>query len=164
MKSAITPKSLAVWFLVVLALYLASFYGMEHWNQKNGPWEVAFVSDETGLPSVLISQPKLNITKVKIVFAGERASQTNLSQKVFFDRPATSLPVSMPIGEVIYQDLRAMPGVVTFNFFGHEVELLPRVLIANKKEIRWKSGSVIELTLTNKPAQPPRPPKGWTKE
>jgi len=164
MKSAITPKSLAVWFLVVLALYLASFYGMEHWNQKNGPWEVAFVSDETGLPSVLISQPKLNITKVKIVFAGERASQTNLSQKVFFDRPATSLPVSMPIGEVIYQDLRAMPGVVTFNFFGHEVELLPRVLIANKKEIRWKSGSVIELTLTNKPAQPPTPPKGWTKE
>jgi len=164
MKSAITPKSLAVWFLVVLALYLASFYGMEHWNQKNGPWEVAFVSDETGLPSVLISQPKLNITKVKIVFAGERASQTNLSQNVFFDRPATSLPVSMPIGEVIYQDLRAMPGVVTFNFFGHEVELLPRVLIANKKEIRWKSGSVIELTLTNKPAQPPTPPKGWTKE
>src|SRR3954471_20779457 len=100
MKSAITLKSMAVWFLVVLALYFATFYGMEHWNQKNGPWEVAFVSDETGLPAVVISQPKLNISTVKIIFVGERASQTNVSQNLLFNQPATSLPVPMPIGEV----------------------------------------------------------------
>src|SRR2546426_376073 len=164
MKSAITPKSVALWFLIVLGVYLASFYGMEHWNQKKGPWEVAFNTDAMGNPSIVIDQPGLNISAVEIIFAGEKESPSNLGEKVLFDKPATSLPVPMPLGEVIYQDLRTLPGVVTFNFFGHEVELLPRVLIANKKEIPWKSGSVIELTATNKPAQPPTPPKGWTKE
>ena len=98
---------------------------------------------------------------VEIVFTGERISATNLSEKVLFDKPLTSLPFKMPIGEVIYEDMRTMPGVITFNFFGHEVELLPRVLVVNKKEIPWKSEMILELSATNKPAQPPKPPKGW---
>jgi hypothetical protein len=60
---------------------------------------------------------------------------------------------------VIYEDLTFLPGVVTFDLFGHEVELLPRALIANKKQVPWKSGVTIDLWPTNKPAEPPRPPK-----
>ena len=151
---------MAVWFVIVLGLYLAVFYGIEHWNQRNGPWQVQFVSDNSGNPSAIIEQPKLKIAMVKVVFAGENA-QTNLSQSVSFSRPLASLPCKMPFGEVIYEDLRTLPGVVTFNLFGHEIELLPRVLIVDKKEIPWKSEAAIELSVTNKPAQPPRPPKGW---
>jgi len=161
MKSGLTPKSILVWFAVVLGLYLAAFYGMEYWNSRRGPWEVEFSSDAMGNPSIAIYQPKLRISSVEIIFTGEKVSQTNLAQKVLFDRPLASLPAKMPIGEVIYEDLRTLPGVVTFNFFGHEIELLPRVLIVNKKEIPWQSEKVIELSMTNKPAQPPKPPKGW---
>ena len=161
MKSGLTPKSILVWFAVVLGLYLAAFYVMEYWNSRRGPWEVEFSSDAMGNPSIAIYQPKLRISSVEIIFTGEKVSQTNLAQKVLYDRPLTSLPAKMPIGEVIYEDLRTLPGVVTFNFFGHEIELLPRVLIVNKKEIPWQSEKVIELSVTNKPAQPPKPPKGW---
>jgi len=161
MKAAITPKSIAVWFVVVAVLYLAVFYGIEFSTQRKGPWEVEFTSDNMGNPSIVIDQPKLNISSVEIIFTGEQLSGTNFSQKVRFDQPLTSFPAAMPIGEVIYQDLRSRPGVVTFNFFGHEVELLPRVLIVNKREIPWKSEMVVELSATNKPAQPPKPPKNW---
>jgi hypothetical protein len=60
-------------------------------------------------------------------------------------------------GRVLYEDLTILPGVVTFDLFGHEIELLPRTLIINKKEIPWKSESVLELWPTNKPVQPPKP-------
>ena len=161
MKSPITPKSVALCFLVVLVLYLAVFYAVEYGNHRKGPWEVSFVSDQMGNPSIVISQAKLNISTVEIVFTGEKVSPTNLSEKVLFDKPLAVLPFQTPIGEVIYEDVRALPGVITFNVFGHEIELLPRVLVVNKKEIPWKSEMILELAATNKPAQPPKPPKGW---
>ena len=161
MKSEIRPKTVALWFVIVLGLYLAIFYATEYGNRRRGPWEVEFRSDALGNPSIVIDQPKLHIATVRISFTTETASQTNLSRRVLFERPVATLPYPMPFGEVIYEDLRSLPGVVTFNFFGHEIEFLPRVLIVNKKEIPWKSGALIELSPTNKPAHAPRPPKGW---
>ena len=52
----------------------------------------------------------------------------------------------------------ALPGVITLDLFGHEIELLPRVLIVNKKEVPWQSGLSLVLSPTNKPAIPPKPP------
>ena len=160
MKPGITAKSIIIWFVVVLGLYLAIFYAIEYANQRKGPWEVDFRGDGAGTPSIAIHQPKLHIADVKIIFAGEKGSQSNVARKVVFAEPVDTLPAKMPFGEVIYEDLRTLPGVVTFNFFGHEVELLPRVLIVNKKEIPWKSESILELSATNKLPQPPTPPRG----
>jgi hypothetical protein len=44
--------------------------------------------------------------------------------------------------------------------FGHEIELMPRVLVVNKTEIPWRSGATIDIWPTNKPAEPPKPLKG----
>ena len=161
MKSGITAKAIAIWFAIVAGLYFAVFYGIEYGNHRKGAWEVEFLSDEMGNPSIVIYQPKLKISSVEMIFGDEKVASTNLATKLSFDRPLTSLPFKLPIGEVIYEDLRTLPGVVTFNFFGHEVELLPRVLIVNKKEVSWKSEMVLELSRTNKPPQIPQPPKGW---
>jgi hypothetical protein len=155
MKLAITPRYIAVWFVIVLAVYLASFHGIEYLNHRKGPWEVSFMADAQGNPAIVAYQPRLDISSVEILFSGEKVPQTNLSQRVVFDRPLREVP----FGKVIYADLRTLPGVVTFDLFGHEIELLPRVLIVNKKEIPWKSEMNIELSVTNKPARPPKPPK-----
>lgn len=136
----------------VLVLYFAAFYGCEHVRMRRGPWEVQFQTDEKGRPSVLIDQPRLGISAVRILFVDEQIAATN--QRVAFARPL----VVAPFGKVIYEDLTFLPGVVTFDLFGHEIELLPRVLIVNKKEIPWKSGSIIELTNADKPAIPPKAP------
>jgi len=154
MKSAITPKSIAISFVVVLVLYIAAFNGIEGCRHRKGAWDVAFLTDASGNPSIVVYQLALNISSVELVFSGERIAQTNLSERVLFDRPLKPVP----FGKVIYEDLTVLPGVVTFDLFGHEVELLPRVLFVNKKEIPWKSDTTVELSETNKPAVPPKPP------
>jgi len=155
MKRGISARSVALFFVLVVALYLAIFYGIEFLNHRSGPWEVSFMSDAAGNPAIAVYQPKLNISAVEIILSDEKVAPTNLSQRVSFDQHLKPIP----FGEVIYDDLRALPGVVTFNLLGHEIELLPRVLIVNKREVPWKSDSTLELSATNKPAQPPKPPK-----
>lgn len=153
MKSSFPTKAVVLLFIAVVALYAAVFYGIEYLRMRKGGWEVNFLSDREGNASIVVYQPTLNISSVELVFLGEKIGRTNLSERVLFNRPKKPVP----FGKVIYEDLTSLPGVVTFDFFGHEIELLPRVLIVNKKEIRWKSESVVELSATNKPAQPPKP-------
>ena len=154
MQSGFSAKALIVFFVTVLVLYLGTFYGCEYARARKGPWEVQFLTDSTGQPSIVIYQPKLGISSVEMLFHGEKTSETNVSKRVAFTKPLQSVP----FGKVIYEDLTFLPGVVTFDLFGHEIELLPRVLIVNKKEVPWRSDSTVELTVTNKPAVPPRPP------
>lgn len=153
MKSGFTAKSIVLLFFAVLALYLVVFFGIERARQHKGPWEVNFQTNAEGSPQLIVSQAKLGLSNVKIVVNGENSS--NATGRVSFDH--VKRPV--PFGKVIYEDLTFLPGVVTFDLFGHEIELLPRALIANKKQVAWKSGITIDLWPTNKPAEPPRPPK-----
>ena len=153
-SAGLTPKSVAIVFVVVAAFYFATFWGIERFRKHRGPWEVAFGSDAQGEATLIVSQPALKLSGVRLVVHGERA--TNGPGVVRFDR--VQQPV--PFGRVIYEDLTfRLPGVVTFDLFGHEVELLPRVLIVNKKEVPWQSGATVDLWPTNKPAVPPQPPK-----
>ena len=149
----ITPKSIAAWFFVVLALYLLIFHSTEYWRQRKGSWEVDFITDATANPSIVVYQPRLNISSLELLFPGEKAPKSNFSQRVSFDRPLNKVP----FGRVLYEDLTVLPGVITFDLFGHEVELMPRTLIVNKQEVAWKSESVIELWPTNKLPQPLKP-------
>jgi hypothetical protein len=38
-----------------------------------------------------------------------------------------------------------LPGTLTFRLFGHEIELLPRVLMLDHQEHLWRSDEVIRL-------------------
>jgi len=154
-KSDLSAKSVILFFVAILALYLAAFYGWEHWQRRLGPWEVEFTTDTQGEPAVEINQSGLKISSLRLVFQGERVAATNLNQRVVFNR----VERQGPFGKVIYEDLRSMPGVVTFDFFGHEIELVPRVLVVNRSEVPWKSPQVIELSPTNKPAIAPALPQ-----
>jgi hypothetical protein len=147
MTPGIKWKSILVAFAIVAVLYFGAFYGMEYWKQRKGPWEVSFNVDGEGNPALVIYQPKLNISSVEVLFPGEKVGATNLNERIAFD----ALDKKLPFGKLIYQDLTALPGVVTLEIFGHVVELFPRALLADKKEYPWKSEATIELSITNKP-------------
>ena len=155
MKTGLSLKSITLTFVVVLGSYLAVFYGIESWRHRTGAWDVTFTADADGNPTLVIYQPKLNISSVEILFGGERVPLTNFSGRVVFDRPLKALP----FGRRIHEDLTSLPGVETLDLFGHEIELLPRTLVVNRTEVPWKSEMVIELGPTNKPVALPRPPK-----
>jgi hypothetical protein len=140
-------------FVLALALYVG-FYALDrHLRLRKGPWQVTFATDSKGEPSLTIKQPALNIADVRVKFPGENAAVSNLSTTVIFDRPRQVLP----LGELIFDDLMYLPGTVVFNVCGHGVQLLPRALLVDHREVTWQPGLALELSPTNK--NPYLPPK-----
>ena len=153
-------------FFLTLALYICGFYGLEHIRDRKGPWVVTFDA-VASRPTIIIEQKALGINGFKIIF--ENVNTNGLtSGKVRFDNPKLNAqpmdqtPESsqelkqrafdVPFGECIYQDLMFLPGVVTMNLLGHEIELMPRTLVINKKQMPWDSaeGSIVVLQQDSK--------------
>jgi len=132
------PKHLLIGFGLALVVYAVFFSCDQHLRQHKGPWEVRFGTNELGFAQIEIAQPVLGISHVMITFAEDRASSTG---QVLFDQPRRAVP----FGRVKFEDLTYLPGSVAFDFFGHEVELLPRTLYLNKQEQPWISGKSYEL-------------------
>jgi hypothetical protein len=69
--------------------------------------------------------------------------------EIAFQKPETVVFTgpgdTAPFGEIIFFDTTYLPGTVTLDFFGHEVEIMGRTLILNFKEHPWQSGEVITL-------------------
>jgi len=50
-----------------------------------------------------------------------------------------------------WDDLTFLPGTLTFDCFGHEIELIPRTLFINKTKYPWRPAMTIALSRTNAP-------------
>ena len=149
-------KPVLVGLLLAVAIYAGGFALDQHLRTRRGPWEVAFTTEPTGAPAIIINQRSLNIVNLKIVFLGE--PRTNAQGTVVFDVPQKPVP----FGKVKFEDLTYLPGTVTFDLFGHEIELLPRTLYINRKAQRWGSNQGITLSPADKPAALPEPrTKAW---
>ncbi len=138
-------------FGIAIALYAACWLVDAHLRTRRGPWEVAFTREPGGEPAIVIAEPHLGVRDVRIVFVGETLPPTNSPATLRFDRPRPELP----FGRVVYDDLMYLPGAVTFDLFGHEIELLPMRLGVNRTARPWTSGEVLRLLPDQKP--PPRP-------
>jgi len=149
-------KPVLVGLLLAVAIYAGGFALDQHLRTRRAPWQVAFTTEPSGAPALLVNHPKLNIANLKIVFLGETA--TNVRGTVVFDLPQKPVP----FGKVKFEDLTYLPGTVTFDFFGHEIELLPRTLYINRKAHPWISNETIPLSAADKPVALPEPkPKAW---
>jgi hypothetical protein len=122
------------------------FYSCDaHLRTRKGPWRVDFIATTNGEPLLIINQPALGIQNVRILIAGETVTNTRVD--VRFDKP---YGFDLPYGRVRFHDLTYLPGTVTLDLFGHEVEMLPRTLFINTKEQPWQNDSYIYLSPTNK--------------
>ncbi|MBM3838349.1 MAG: hypothetical protein FJ398_10360 [Verrucomicrobia bacterium] len=147
MKRDSLGKHLGLGFAIALALYLVAYPWIEHRRNVNGPWRVRFQTDAQSEPSISIAHEKFGISNLTFIFAGERLAQSHLTNTVVFDSPATNVP----FGKVVFLDTTFLPGTVTFELFGHEIELLPRTLVVNLKEVPWKSDATFRLSEQDKP-------------
>ena len=149
-------KPVLIGLLLAVAIYAGGFALDQHLRTRRGPWEVTFLSEPSGAPAIIVNHPKLNITNLKIVFLGETA--TNVHRAAVFDFPQKPVP----FGKVKFEDLTYLPGTVTFDFFGHEIELLPRTLYINRKAHPWISNESIALSTAEKPVTLQEPKaKAW---
>ena len=145
MKPEGIRKHFLIVFFVALALYVASFSWIEHKRNWKGPWVVTFSLGSSNVPTVLVNQKTMRLRDVKLVFEGATAILSNGPETLVFDKPRRAPPYPAPYGEVVFFDTTFLPGSVTFRLFGNQVELLPRVLLVNQREIPWKSGAVISI-------------------
>jgi hypothetical protein len=145
-------KHLAVAFVIALALYVFAYHAIEHRRNRNGPWRIAFTNDPAGRPTLQINQPALGLTNLLLVFEGEQLSPTNTLDSLVFDIPKP-VPYPVPFGRCLFMDTTFLPGTLTFQMFGHELELLPRVMILDHEERKWISGEIV--VLPHQTSQPP---------
>jgi hypothetical protein len=127
-------------FIIAVVFYVVVFGWIEHRRVFKGPWIVAFETDGQGRPSLVISEPKLNISQT-VTFPTQKIAGTRLHQGEQFDEAVTNLP----FGSMVFQDPTFLPGTVMMNLFGHQVQLLPRILTIDKKEIPWRTGQTNEV-------------------
>jgi hypothetical protein len=128
-------------FLIAIVLYFVSFYGVEHLRTRHGPWRVAFTS-EASVPVLVINEPQLGITNLKLTFPGQSAPATNVT--MIFAQPQ-EVPFDVPFGQCLFEDTTFQPGTIAFQLFGHEIQLLPRTLTIDKKEISWQSDVALPI-------------------
>ena len=136
------PRHLLIGFVLALFIYVVFFSCDQYVRHRKGAWQVVFRTNDAGGPEIDITQTALNI-RTTISFMGEKAAKQGT---VVFDRPGKSIP----FGTVKFEDLTYLPGSVAFDFFGHEIELLPRTLYLNKKDHPLKADEAIALTANEK--------------
>jgi hypothetical protein len=145
-------------FLLALAGYIIFYQGIEHRRTRSGPWRVTFTTGSNDVPTIVVDQPRLAVTNVQIRFAGEALIVTNGPTTVVFGQPRP-VPYEVPFGTCVFMDTTFLPGTVTLQLFGHEIELLPRVLVVDRLEHPWRSGTIIALPpAPAAPAQIKKPP------
>src|SRR5271154_6346075 len=99
MRSEGVIKHLAITFAIAVALYFVSFSWIQHRRVFRGPWEITFATDAAGRPSLMISEPMLQISQT-IAFPGRKTALTNLARVQRFEEAVTNLP----FGEMVFQD------------------------------------------------------------
>jgi hypothetical protein len=146
MKSDNLLRHIAVPFVIAVVVYVVFYAWIEHRRTHNGPWEVTFAS-ASGAPALLINQPKLGITNLQITFPRETNSPAqSVSLPLAQPKP---VPYDVPFGKCVFMDTTFLPGTIVFDAFGHEIQLIPRVLTIDKKEIPWQSNTTIPVPGTN---------------
>ncbi|MCL4179195.1 MAG: hypothetical protein KJ072_15820 [Verrucomicrobia bacterium] len=137
--------------ILALAVYAGAFWLDQHLRTRRGPWQVTFDRMPDGTPTILIQQQRLGIREVRILFPGESTAAESTS--IRFDAPG----LAVPWGRLKYDDLTYLPGVVTLELFGHEIELLPRTLYVNRRAIAWNAATNLTLRASDRPATLPEP-------
>jgi hypothetical protein len=147
MKSDPIWKQIIVVFLCAVLGYALVFDWIENQRRKDGPWLVTFATTN-GMPALIVNHPKRELTNITIMFVNAPAP-TNLPQAVAFEhgRPA---PFDLPFGKCVFIDALYLPGTAACEMFGHEIQLMPRVLTIDGVERAWHSGE--NILLTNRPS------------
>lgn len=136
-------------FVGTLFLYVTVYGACQAVRRRGGPWNLTYAMTSNGVPELKIEHPRLlGNQPVTVQFPGEKPERTDLPLIAVFSVPITN---AMPFGPVIFVDNTQLPGTVTLNCFGHVVEMVPRTLFIDLKEVGWVPGTNIVLLPGTKP-------------
>lgn len=146
-KSENVFKHAAIAFAIALVGYILFYSCDARLRSRHGPWIVDFLATTNQEPLLIINEPGLGIHDVKILLTGEKLTNGTPTGTFRFYSPTN---LSLPYGRVRFHDLTYLPGTITLDMFGHEIEMLPRTLFINTKEVPWQNDITHVLSPTNK--------------
>ena len=123
--------------------YFVVFNWVERRRFVNGPWRLTF-SQTNSTPMLIINQTTLGVANLALVFSGV-AITTNVSETVAFGQ-GRAVPFDLPFGKCVFLDPLFLPGSVACEIYGHQIQIMPRVLTIDGIEHPWTSGETISLT------------------
>lgn len=144
MKSDGILRHLLIALVLALGCYAVFYRSIENRRVRKGPWSVTFTNVAPWTPAILINQPALAITNMQVYFPGQTVTNPAAEGTWLFSQ-AQPVPFDVPFGSCVFLDTTFLPGTVTLQLFGHEIELLPRVLIIDHQEHPWLSQGPITL-------------------
>jgi len=133
-------------FVIALLGYMLVYHLIENRRTRKGPWQVTFTNNTAGTPAIVINQPALSISNVQIQFPGGVITNQQSPITLLFNQPKL-VPYDVPFGKCVFMDTTFQSGTLTFQLFGYEIELLPRVLVLDRQEHAWKSGEIVALNV-----------------
>lgn len=154
MKAA---KGFVALFFATLFLYITVYGGCMAYRRRGGPWAVTQDKLPDGTPVMKIEHHViLSGGPVTLTFPGESAPTrfTNAPYQRIFSQPNTNI---FPYGPVEFLDTTFLPGSVAMDVFGHVVEIVPRTLYLDGRELGWVPGTNIVVPATGKIPQDERP-------
>jgi hypothetical protein len=132
-------KHLAIAFVAALGLYIIGFTWVEHRRSRLGPWEVSFIKEPQSPPVLRIQQHGLSVSDVEIELVGTQGDLPATNVHLSFE-PGREVPFPVPFGQCVFMDPTFLPGTVTLEVLGQEIQMLPRILTVNGREHAWKPG------------------------
>ncbi len=152
MKKDSLRKHLVIAFVAALGLYIVGFAWIEHRRSKLGPWEVSFIKEPESSPVLRIGQPGLSITNVEIQLGCQPTNILATNVHLRFE-PGQPVPFPVPFGQCVFMDPTFLPGTVTLEVLGQEIQMLPRTLMVNGREHAWKPGLRVAANWEKKRAE-----------
>jgi len=140
-------KTFLIIGLVTLIAYFTIFSWVESRRRKNGPWEITFTQIDDS-PALLVNHLKLGLTNVVVIFL--QATVTNQQPTIIQFEHGQVAPFTLPYGKCVFLDTLFLPGTVTCEMFGHEIQILPRTMTIDHVEHPWQPGE--KILLTNRPS------------
>jgi hypothetical protein len=138
-------KHLVIPVIIAVVFYIIAFTAIERHRHARKPWSVEYAVSH-GIPAIIVHQPDLGIDSFQITFGSNALVGATAPGTVVFDDLERT---NAPFGRVEFLDTTFLPGTVVLDLFGHQVQLMPRVLTVNGREIPWTSKT--NLSLANEP-------------
>ncbi len=148
MKSDSLFRHIIIPFSIAIVVYIVFYTAIEHRRTAKGPWRVTFASNGNHQAVLTIDQPALGITNAGIVIEDSASVSDTSSEVLTFAQPKP-VPYDAPFGKCIFMDTTFLPGTLVLEMFGHEIQLLPRTLLIDRKEQGWHSDTIIRISGTN---------------
>ena len=150
-------RNFGVVFIATLFLYVTIYGGCAAARQRGGPWVVIQGKGAGGEPWVRIAHHRvLGTNEVTLRFPGEVAPArfTNDPYTRIFNTPNTN---ALPYGPTPFVDVTFFPGTVAIDVFGHLIEMVPRTLYHDGREIPWVPGTNMVVSTEGKLPPEKRP-------